>query len=243
MTQPLAELFPEIQTEAWQKEREECWLLALEKGEWKSEYRKKDLERIRHYFFTGEVLDDLPITKYTGYMIDLFPIQTKAGYDYYYQTHEFTQDQVEGNIRSAFLNQESKGMRWQEQKAYFDYHVGQEYKPEITLVTAGKEVVISLDAIGDFESMIAKFSIFLRKGVGAGAEKILYFVHYFESLVNYIENNNIDASKIDSEMMLKLVERVKSGETGSKKESVIPYQKKLIEALLPIMERLERSLK
>lgn len=111
--QTLSDIFPELKDPEWIKDREECWQLALDKGDWKSEYRKKDLEKIKHYFFTGEILEGFPFPEKWLRLLKLFPIQTKAGYDYYYQTHDFTESQLESNVNSAFLDQQTADSRQQ----------------------------------------------------------------------------------------------------------------------------------
>ena len=111
MTTEIEKIFPEIKDPKWIEQRDEMWVIALKVSEFKKEYRKKELEMIRHYFITGELRDGFPFLEQSNRLLKLFPIQTKEGYDYYYQTHDFTEEQLYSNFRSAFVNKKSSGMK------------------------------------------------------------------------------------------------------------------------------------
>ncbi|MEJ2046013.1 MAG: hypothetical protein P8X89_22380 [Reinekea sp.] len=148
--QTLSDIFPELKDPEWIKDREECWQLALDKGDWKSEYRKKDLEKIKHYFFTGEILEGFPFPEKWLRLLKLFPIQTKAGYDYYYQTHDFTESQLESNVNSAFLDQQTADSRQQAAGSRQQTCVGRSKRRILIIMLA-------------FFSLSAKFNKYLRK--------------------------------------------------------------------------------
>lgn len=211
--QDLSTVFPEINDPEWIKEREECWALALEKGDWKSEYRKKDLEKIRQYFFCGKYPEGLDITKYSGVMLDLFPIQTKAGYDYYYKTHEFTPEQLESNFQSAFLDQQTSGMRWQEQREYFDYHVGHSFSETKSFLVKEGDLEISINPLKQFLSMSAKLNRFLRREGGViYPEKLAYFITYYLSLFQYLVEGAMKDNVLQDDVVSMLMKRVLTGE-------------------------------
>ena len=209
MSEPeLSTVFPEINDPEWLKEREECWALALEKGDWKSEYRKKDLEKIRQYFFYGKYPEGLDITKYSGVMLDLFPIQTKAGYDYYYKTHEFTPEQLESNFRSAFLDQQTSGMRWQEQREYFDYHVGDKFLEKKIFIVKGNPISISVEIRSRFKDMSSRLYSFLGNEPHYLPEKIYSFLPYYKSMYEYLFSHSINLDEVGSKTLPKLMRKV-----------------------------------
>lgn len=54
-------------------------------------------------------------------------------------------------------------MRWQEQKAYFDYHVGNEFVEKKYFFVSGRKMEVEFNPIDRFFSLSAKFNKYLRK--------------------------------------------------------------------------------
>ena len=238
----LSSIFPELNDPQWLKEREECWQIALKEGSWKSEYRKKELEKIRHYFFTGEILDGLDIVKYSGYMLDLFPIQTKAGYDYYYQTHEFTAKQVESNFRSAFLSQQSSGMRWQEQKEYFNYHVGEVFELKKEFLVEKNVISFEVEPSSRFNQIFTEIFDFLSQDISMYPEKLMHMLPYFESVAEYMQSSNIDFGKVKKRLLPKLIARIENDEYLRSGDDLELIRKEMLDEVRPTFLRIKEYL-
>lgn len=232
MTYSLAEHFPEILTPEWQKDREECWQLALEKGEWKSEYRKKDLDKIRHYFFTGEVLDGLAIQKYYGDMFYLFPIQTKTGYDFYYRTHELDEKQVESNVKGALINHAYLGYRDIEHENYWNYHLSDTFAPTRVLLSGENLVEIKVNA--------KEFGNSVRAAMGNATEQGLrvdWCIKRFDYFLSIFKNSNYDQDRSDSSS--KIWSYIFEDIQNSRSAAVPEKQKKLCDMFYDQLESVE----
>jgi hypothetical protein len=227
------ELFPEINSPDWISDREECWQLAMNEGDWKSEYRKKDLAKIKDYFFSGHYPKGVDITTYSGTMLKLFPIQTKAGYDYYYSTHDFTAEQLESNFSSAFLGQQSSGMRWQEQKAYYDYHVGDEFNPTKRFEVQGITKKIDVDAITWFKQISSAISGFLREDIYMPPEKLIHMLPYLVSAAEFILEIDGGFKRVKSRLLPKLITRIENDDYNHSGDTDEQYRKEIIEKVKP----------
>jgi hypothetical protein len=240
--EPLSTLFPELNDPQWIKQREECWQLALTEGDWKSEYRKKELEAIHHFFFTGNISERFPFFENNRMMLMLFPIQTKAGYDYYYQTHEFTAKQVESNFRSAFLSQQSSGMRWQEQKEYFNYHVGEVFELKKEFLVEKNVISFEVDPSSRFNQIFTEIFDFLSQDISMYPEKLMHMLPYFESVAEYMQSSNIDFGKVKKRLLPKLIARIENDEYLRSGDDLELIRKEMLDEVRPTFLRIKEYL-
>ena len=144
MLSSVEDIFPEITDPEFIKKREKDWELALTVGDWKSKYRKKDLEKIKAYFFTGAYDQSNPLGTYRGSLLKMFPIQSPKGYDYFYENHEFSEETLERIAASSTVVASQNGMDEAAQLAYFDYHLGETFQPTVTRYCKNGPIEVAL---------------------------------------------------------------------------------------------------
>ena len=184
----LKEQFPILSDPEWLARRESGWQLLLDNG-FKKEYQKKDLEIIRIYFFEGEVIEGSPLVTKTGMWVQMYPLQSREGYDHFYSNHHYSIDDLEQFNRKNFHDCSVYGMLPEDELAYWDYHLGPEYQPTVKRKTPEGLVVLNIDATHFFYNLMAStFSFLSVKDVNYPTKFIEKLDYTFSILTYCIEN-------------------------------------------------------
>ena len=191
--------FPEINNPDWIEHRTIGWQLALEQGGWKKEYRKKELEQIRLYFFTGKYDEEMVLSEYWGNLLQMFPIQSPLGYEYFYKRQNLTKDLLESFTRSAFVDLSHSGQDETAQLSYWDYHLGEKFQSKMIRITREGPVEIDLDPVATAKSIFVRLTSYLNGDVYSDKPKWVLRTGYFFSVLQciaemegFIRNDNID---------------------------------------------------
>ena len=209
MLSSVEDIFPEITDPEFIKKREKDWELALTVGDWKSKYRKKDLEKIKAYFFTGAYDQDNPIATYRGSLLKMFPIQSPKGYDFFYENHEFLKESLEEIAVSSTGVASQNGMDEAAQLAYFDYHLGETFKPTVTRYCKNGAIEVSLKSRNIAMNIFAGISDYcdnMDKSEKFYSERIPY---YF-SVLPYVDSSEIFRSKLNDDYYFKFFKSIVS---------------------------------
>ena len=195
MLSSVEDIFPEITDPEFIKKREKDWELALTVGDWKSEYRKKDLEKIKAYFFTGAYDQSNPLAPYLGTLIEMFPIQSPKGYDYFYENHEFLKESLERIAVGCTVVARDNGMDEAAQLAYFDYHLGETFQPTVTRYCKNGAIDVSLKSTNIAKNVFAGIRRYCNK-----KDKTEKFyskrIPYYFSVLPYVDLSKMFQSKM-----------------------------------------------
>ncbi|MEJ2046010.1 MAG: hypothetical protein P8X74_17570 [Reinekea sp.] len=189
----LSIVFPEINDPDWIRQREENWQIMLENSDIKSEYRKKDLEKIKRYFFNGEIEPDMPLQDAYIWLFETFPIQRREGYDYLFLNNDYTQEQVKDITLSALMDLSSSGLTNDQQLIHWDYHLGKEFSSQVTRVCQSGLVSVEVDPYILSKDYLILISAYLRQPS--------YSAYYKLSLrLSYVFSALIASSKYYSDL-------------------------------------------
>jgi hypothetical protein len=187
MTKP-KELFPILNEPSWLVEREKDWEVAVAVGELKSDLRKKELNKLKHYFFTGELGNENPYEEYEGALFKMFPMQSNEGYSYLYKSKSYSIEFLKGLTFDALIDQSHNGHRESSQIAFWDYHLGKTFQPTVTRETKDGPISIELDAREIVSNIIGY--LVLHLGSGSYSQNPKWFVNlpYLFSAIEYAED-------------------------------------------------------
>ena len=153
MMHSVEKVFPEIKHPAYLTRREACWEMALSEGGLKADYRKKQLQLMKSYFFTGAYTEEMEIAKYRGTLLKMFPVQTAKGYDYFYSQYEFDKKVLQRMTSSALVEATRCGMDEEAQLAYWDYHLGDKFTETVTRQCKNGSFEVSMNSINIAKSI------------------------------------------------------------------------------------------
>ena len=174
----------------WIKKREEIWKpISKMLGE---DLRKKDLEKVHHYFMTGSLREGEALTDAAAF--GWFPIQTPAAWDYLFQHVIKDKKYYEYFFYFSFENLSHRALSQEEELAMWDYFAGEKFKPVVTSkvpVGEAKEFV-SLDV--DKDNVASKFGLFFKNWAGGfnasnepkHVRRINYWIEMLETIGNEI---------------------------------------------------------
>lgn len=174
----------------WIKKREEIWKpISKMLGE---DLRKKDLEKVHHYFMTGSLREGETLTDAAAF--GWFPIQTPAAWDYLFQHVIKDKKYYEYFFYFSFENLSHRALSQEEELAMWDYFAGEKFKPVVTSkvpVGEAKEFV-SLDV--DKDNVASKFGLFFKNWAGGfnasnepkHVRRINYWIEMLEAIGNEI---------------------------------------------------------
>ena len=197
--------FPEINEPKWYEQRELNWRLALKSGSWKSEYRRKDLEKIKKYFFTGQYDSSMPLASYCLDLIRMFPIQNEIGYQYYYTNTELSLEQLEKLTRTALMDLSHYGQDETAQLSYWDYHLGKTFQSKMIRITREGPIEIDLDPIQTAKSFISNLFRYMRTNSYSESPKWAVRLGYLFSLPPSVFEKIMDE---DEEWMKDLLKNI-----------------------------------
>jgi hypothetical protein len=174
----------------WIKQRELLWKPIGESfGEG---LRKKDVEKIHHYFMTGILREGEELID--GAKFSWFPIQTPEAWDYIFE-HIFDSKDAAKEFEQIFYFQfgdlSGRALNQEQELALWDYFAGDTFKPVVTSrVPVGKEKgIVSFNVRQG--TIAAKFSLFMDKWVSGScgvkskwSDRIKYFLTFLESVQN-----------------------------------------------------------
>ncbi|MBK8969879.1 MAG: hypothetical protein IPM37_00360 [Hahellaceae bacterium] len=171
----------------WIAEREKLWGPLEEIL--KPEIRRKELEAVRKYFFTGEQTKEYPLRD--GERVGYFPLQTAEGWDYAYRDLVSLQDVFRQELEMWIFNQSST--RTPEQDlAYWDYFFGPTFEPivrsRVPVGRAGKIVEVKLNSMRVLGAILAGFVNWVNGSYG-NRPKWVERKDYLSSLFPYISND------------------------------------------------------
>jgi hypothetical protein len=139
------------------------WIAAREKlwkpigDDFKKDFRKKEIEKIHHYFMTGVLDSDYELTDVAKF--SWFPIQTPAGWDYVLQYLIKEKKSFEKIFYFSLGDLSNRAMNEAEQLDLWDYFLGDSFQPTITsrvgVGKEGKPVVISVN----HENVASEFNL------------------------------------------------------------------------------------
>lgn len=174
----------------WIKKREEIWKpISKMLGE---DLRKKDLEKVHHYFMTGSLKEGEALTD--AAVFGWFPIQTPAAWDYLFQHVIKDKKYYEYFFYFSFENLSHRALSQEEELAMWDYFAGEKFKPVVTSkvpVGEAKEFV-SLDV--DKDNVASKFGLFFKNWAGGfnasnepkHVRRINYWIEMLETVANEV---------------------------------------------------------
>lgn len=110
-----------IQDPQWNKKREEAW--GLVEPRINDEYRKKELEEVKRYFFTGEPPSNAKISDF-GKLI-YFPLQSPEGWDYVFQNLVRDPKFFEEQLYQSVFEQTFSILSLEQELRLWDYFLGE----------------------------------------------------------------------------------------------------------------------
>lgn len=188
------ENFPEMLTEVWLANREKCWQRYIKEPTLR-DLRKKQLELLRNYYFTGCIDESMPYQEYPVTLAYLFPIRSEEGLDYFYRaTSTCTLENAESVIRSveASAIRGAGGGDLEDYKKFFRYHLGDIFSLE------GRKYVFK---DGQYEHkpkvrdrlphLKMVYSDYFNHGVtdSFSTDKLRFLYPYFLSCINAIKDD------------------------------------------------------
>jgi hypothetical protein len=181
----LSIVFPEINDPDWIRQREENWQIMLDNSDIKSEYRKKDLEKIKRYFFNGEIEPDMPLQDAYIWLFEIFPIQRREGYDYLFLNNDYSQEQVKDITLSALMDLSSSGLTDEQQLTHWDYHLGKQYTAQVIRTCKSGDIVVDIDPYHASRDMLFSIDRYLHRRTYSGSFKVASqrLDYLFEALV------------------------------------------------------------
>ena len=182
------EIFPILGSTVWLAEREKAWAVAEVECELKKNHRKKELLKIRKYYFTGELGSDNPIEGQIGTKLYFFPVQSSVGYDYFYKNNVITEKQLLSITMHLFSDQSDLGFTEQEQLEHWDYHLGKTFQPAVTRETKDGPISIELDAREIVSNIIGYLVLHLDSGSYSQNPKWFVNLPYLFSAIEYAED-------------------------------------------------------
>ncbi|ACE83939.1 hypothetical protein [Cellvibrio japonicus] len=175
----------------WIKRREALWKPI---GESLSEgLRKKEVEKVHHYFMTGTLRDGEEMSD--GAKFYWFPIQTPEAWDYIFE-HMFDTKEAASEFEKIFYFQfgdmSGRALDESQELAMWDYFAGEIFRPVIaSRVPVGKEKkIVGFDI--DYGKIAAKFSLGIKgwlSGLYANEPKWITKINYFSSYLEQLPDN------------------------------------------------------
>ena len=112
----------------WIKHRENLWKVIAK--DLKEGLRKKDLEKVHHYFMTGSLRDGETLTDAAAF--GWFPIQTPDAWDYLFQYVIKDKKYYEYFFYFSFADLSHRALNLDEELAMWDYFAGNAFQPIVT---------------------------------------------------------------------------------------------------------------
>ena len=170
----------------WQAERERLWQ-GIEK-DLKANFRRKELNVIKHYFFSGELLEGYTISD--GARFSYFPLQTNDAWDYILEEKLRSSASFEQILFDNFRDYSMEPHKAPYELMRWDYFLTETFEPEVkSRVPVGREkeiVSITLDPFHVLSMIQANISGFLGYGACGDWPKWLERPDYFWGLWRYI---------------------------------------------------------
>ena len=170
----------------WIANREKLWE-PLEKS-LKKNLRKKEMQDVRHFFFTGELVGTY---KKGSSTFSYFPLQAKVGWDYVVENFF-----IDNSDYKNALDWTLQGAYWEyevvSQKERWDYFFGETFREiiesNVPIANIGEKVVITLDPFGVYTMISAKLSYYIEHGHYGEQPIWLKGINYYWSLWPYISD-------------------------------------------------------
>ena len=234
----LKEQFPILSDPEWLARRESGWQLLLDNG-FKNEYRKKDLEIIRKYFFEGRMLENNPLYIQKGTWILLFPLQTSEGYDYFYEHYDFSAGVLNLNNREVFHSGSDHGMLPEDELAYWEYHLGHEYQPIVKRITPNGIVDLEIDPNYFFYNLWASTFDFMALPLDNYSNKWLKNFDYILSILKFFYSNKIEPSDSSKRIFKKKMTNLLVGKFGKNLQNVTDKHYQICSGVLTKVDEFE----
>ncbi len=170
----------------WQAERERLWQ-GIEK-DLKANFRRKELNVIKHYFFSGELLEGYTISD--GARFSYFPLQTNDAWDYILEEKLRSSASFEEILFDNFRDYSMEPHIAPYELMVWDYFLTETFEPEVkSRVPVGIKneiVTITLDPLEVLSMIQAQIHGFLENGSCGNWPKWLKRDTYYWSLWQYI---------------------------------------------------------
>ena len=181
----------------WQAERERLWQ-GIEK-DLKANFRRKELNVIKHYFFSGELLEGYTISD--GARFSYFPLQTNDAWDYILEEKLRSSASFEQILFDNFRDYSMEPHKAPYELMRWDYFLTETFEPEVkSRVPVGREkeiVSITLDPLRVFSMIQASISKFLNSGACGNWPKWIDRPKFYWGLWNYITDDCFERNDAD----------------------------------------------
>ena len=187
-----------VKNPEWIAERKKCWQ-PIEEG-LSDTFRKKEIEVIKHYFFTGELLDGFDIGD--GALLGYFPLATPDGWDYVFQNLVNDPGSYERELY-LFIGPNERVFTDEQQLAMWDYFLGEEYTPvvksRVPVGASAEFVEFELSYLRVAGDILAAIATWLRMGSYGPEPKWVARKKYFYSLLACMPENCLTSPEPNSD--------------------------------------------
>ena len=210
----------------------------------KDSFRKKEIEIIKHYFFTGELLEDYRISE--GARLNQFPLATHEGWDYVF---EYLVEDVGVFEERLYLSVQDRSdlFSQDEQLSMWDYFLGDRYAPVVkSRVPVGREkkiVELELNYPKLLTLIMASLSTWIGDVDAYGDNpKWVVKIDYFYSMLPYFKNEyflNTQKRSKEAKAARMIVRLMTDALTYTADANYEPHRKAFLENLIHTFDTME----
>ena len=187
------------ESEQWKAEREKLWNPI--ENDLKSDFRKKELKDLKHYFFSGDC--NLKYDIGDGGRFIYFPLQSEDGWDYVLSNVVKDGASFKSIMMNCYRDYSYEPHRAPYELAMWDYFItSKKFEPKIqSRVPVGRQgniVQVDLDPIKVFSLIGSSMNFFLDEGDCGDWPKWLHREEYYWSLWPYITDECFIALDLDN---------------------------------------------
>lgn len=180
----------------WIEERKQHWL-PIRKS-LSEDFRKKDLDKIEHYFFTGD-LSGYKLTD--GAKFSYFPLQSPEAWDYILQDLLSDAASLEDIIYYHVIHDLSdRGLYTFEQELQFwDYFIGERYEPivksRVPIKPTGQIAEVKLDLCRVLSVILSMLGGYCYYAKFDNQPKWVVKIEYLYSALDALQGANVESSQ------------------------------------------------